>query len=115
PANAAPAKRGVVHCFSGSWEFAQQILALGFYLGFGGAVTFKNAKKPLETAARVPLERLLLETDAPYMTPEPFRGQRCDSSHIALTAAKIAEARGMDAQKLTDVCNANGRALFRIL
>ncbi|MDR0531747.1 MAG: TatD family hydrolase [Oscillospiraceae bacterium] len=106
--------RGVMHCFSGSWELAQDILKLGFYLGFGGAVTFKNARKPLAVAALCPLDRLLLETDAPYMTPEPCRGQRCESPHIALTAEKIAAARGMDAQELTDICNENGRRLFQL-
>jgi len=104
--------RGVVHCFSGSREFAREILALGMYIGLGGAVTFKNAKKPLEVAAHVPLDRLLLETDAPYMAPEPHRGQRCDSAHIAFTARKIAETRAMDAQELIDACHENGKALF---
>jgi len=106
--------RGVVHCFSGSAEFAREILALGLYIGLGGAVTFKNARKPLEVAAQIPLERLLLETDAPYMAPEPLRGQRCESWHIAYTAEKIAGARGMDPQTLIDACNANGRKLFGI-
>ncbi len=105
---------GVVHCFSGSWEFAREILALGMHLGLGGAVTFKNAKKPVEVAKKVPVERLLLETDAPYMTPEPHRGQRCDSSHIAITAEKIAAARGLDAQALIDQCCENGKRLFGI-
>jgi len=104
--------RGVVHCFSGSWEFAREILALGLYIGLGGAVTFKNARKPVEVAARVPLERLLLETDAPYMAPEPHRGQRCESWHIAYTAQKIAGIRGMDTQELIDACHENGRRLF---
>jgi len=106
--------RGVVHCFSGSREFAQEILALGMYIGLGGAATFKNAKKPLEVAANVPLERLLLETDAPYMAPEPYRGQRCESWHIAYTAQKIAELRGMEAQELIDICHKNGRELFGV-
>ena len=106
---------GVVHCFSGSAEFAKEILALGFSLGFGGAVTFKNAKRPLAVAAEIPLERLLLETDAPYMAPEPFRGKRCESPHIAYVAEKIAAARGMDAQALIDICSQNGRALFGIV
>ena len=106
--------RGVVHCFSGSWEFAREILALGLYIGLGGAVTFRNARKPLEVAANIPLERLLLETDAPYMAPEPFRGQRCDSAHIAYTAEKIAGLRGMDTQELIDACHENGKRLFGI-
>ena len=106
--------RGVVHCFSGSAEFAREILALGLCIGLGGAVTFKNARKPIEVASQIPLERLLLETDAPYMTPEPYRGRRCESWHISYTAEKIAQARGMDAQELIDICNRNGRELFGI-
>jgi len=106
--------RGVVHCFSGSREFAREILALGMYIGLGGAVTFKNTKKPVEVAAYVPLDRLLLETDAPYMTPEPHRGHRCDSAHIAYTAERIAGIRGMDTQELMDACHKNGNRLFEI-
>jgi len=106
--------RGVMHCFSGSLEFAREILALGFYIGFGGAVTFRNAKRPLAVAAEIPLDRLLLETDAPYMVPEPFRGRRCESHHIAHTANAIAAARGMDAQELINICCENGRRLFGI-
>jgi TatD DNase family protein len=107
-------RMGVVHCFSGSAEFAREILALGLHIGLGGAVTFKNARKPLEVAAQIPLERLLLETDTPYMAPEPLRGRRCESWHIAYTAEKIAQARGIDPQTLIDTCNANGRKLFGI-
>ena len=90
--------KGVVHCFSGSAEMAKEIVKLGMYIGIGGAVTFKNAKKPIEVVEYLPLDRLLLETDAPYMTPVPFRGQRCDSAHIAYTAEKIAEIKGIEAQ-----------------
>jgi len=106
--------RGVVHCFSGSWEFAREILALGMHIGLGGAVTFKNARKPAQVAANMPIDRLLLETDAPYMAPEPFRGQRCDSAHIALTAKKIAEIRGIDTQELISTCHENGKRLFAL-
>jgi len=106
--------QGVMHCFSGSVEFSREILALGLHIGLGGAVTFKNARRPLEVAAQNPLERLLLETDAPYMAPEPLRGRRCESWHIAYTAEKIAEARGMDTQGLIDICNKNGRELFGV-
>lgn len=105
---------GVVHCFSGSVEMAKEILKLDMYIGLGGAVTFKNAVKPVEVAAMVPAERLLLETDAPYMTPVPFRGKRCDSSLIAYTAARIAEIRGVDTQALCKQTEANTRRLFRI-
>ncbi len=106
--------KGVVHCFSGSAEMAKEILKLGLYIGIGGAVTFKNARKPVEVVEMLPLERLLLETDAPYMTPVPFRGKRCDSSHIAYTAEKIAEIKGMDVQELIDRCTENAKALFGI-
>ncbi len=105
---------GVVHCFSGSAEMAKEIVKLGMYIGIGGAVTFKNAKKPVEVAQYLPLDRLLLETDAPYMTPVPFRGQRCDSAHIAYTAEKIAEIKGIEVQELINICNENAKRLFRI-
>lgn len=106
--------KGVVHCFSGSVEMAKEILKLDMYIGLGGAVTFKNAVKPVEVAAMVPAERLLLETDAPYMTPVPFRGKRCDSSLIAYTAARIAEIRGVDTQALCEQTEINTRRLFGI-
>lgn len=105
---------GVVHCFSGSAEMAKEVVKLGMYIGIGGAVTFKNAKKPVEVVEYLPLDRLLLETDAPYMTPVPFRGQRCDSAHIAYTAEKIAEIKGIDVQELIDICNENAKRLFSI-
>lgn len=106
--------KGVVHCFSGSKEMAKEILKLGMYIGMGGAVTFKNAVRPVEVAEYLPLDRLLLETDAPYMTPVPFRGKRCDSAHIAYTAEKIAEIKGMDVQELIDICNGNAKKLFGV-
>ena len=106
--------KGVVHCFSGSAEMAKEILKLGLYIGIGGAVTFKNARKPVEVVEMLPLDRLLLETDAPYMTPVPFRGKRCDSSHIGYTAEKIAEIKGVDVQELIDICTENAKKLFNI-
>ena len=108
------APSGVVHCFSGSVEMAREVIRLGMYIGIGGAVTFKNARIPVEVAKFVPLDRLLVETDAPYMTPVPFRGKRCDSSMIAYTAEKIAEIRGIPAQELLDATRANAERLFRI-
>ena len=104
--------KGVVHCFSGSAEMARQITDLGLYIGLGGATTFKNARKPIEVAESVPLDRLLLETDAPYMAPVPFRGKRCDSSLIAHTAARIAEVRGMEVDALLDATRENANRLF---
>ena len=106
---------GVVHCFSGSAEMAREVLRLGMYLGLGGAVTFQNARVPAEVAAMVPADRLLLETDCPYMAPVPFRGKRCDSSLIAYTAARIAEIRGEDAQTLVDRARENAMRLFGIV
>ena len=106
--------QGVVHCFSGSAEMAREIVDLGMYIGIGGAVTFKNARKILEVARQVPLDRLLLETDAPYMAPEPYRGKRNDSSLIPYTAARIGELRGEDARTVLEASNRNIRRLFRL-
>ncbi len=106
--------KGVVHCFSGSAEMAKEVLKLGMYIGLGGAVTFKNARKPLEVAAIVPEDKLLLETDCPYMAPVPLRGTRCDSSMIAYTAEKLSEVRKTDTQKLIDKCCENAKVLFGI-
>lgn len=104
--------KGVVHCFSGSAEMAKEIVKLGMYIGLGGAVTFKNARKPREVAEIVPAERLLIETDCPYMTPVPFRGKRCDSSFIPYTAEVIAEVRGVTAQEILDLTRQNANILF---
>lgn len=106
--------KGVVHCFSGSVEMAREVLSLGMYVGLGGAVTFKNAKTPPAVAAAVPLERLLLETDAPYMTPVPRRGKRCDSSDIRFTAQKIAELRGCALDTILQAGERNARELFAL-
>ena len=105
---------GVLHCFSGSVEMMREATKLGIYIGLGGVVTFKNARKAVEVAAEVPLEYLVLETDAPYMAPTPFRGKRNNSTYIAYVAEKIAEVRGMEPQKLIDICNENGKRLFQM-
>lgn len=104
--------KGVVHCFSGSAEMAKEIVKLGMYIGLGGAVTFKNARKPLEVAASVPDERLLIETDCPYMTPVPHRGKRCDSSYIPFTAQVIAQARNSTPEAILDLTRQNANILF---
>lgn len=104
--------RGVLHAYSGSAEDVHWLCAQGMYIGLGGPVTFKNARRPLEAAAAVPDEYLVLETDCPYMAPEPFRGKRCDSGMIAYTAAKIAELRGQSPEALLAMTLANGRRLF---
>lgn len=106
--------KGVLHCFSGSVEMAKEIIKLGMYIGLGGAVTFKNARKPLEVAEYLPEDRLLLETDCPYMAPVPNRGKRCTSDMIALTAEKIAEVRKTDTQQLIDKTKQNAFELFSI-
>ena len=103
---------GVVHCFSGSAEMAREVVSLGMYVGFTGVVTFKNARRALEAAAAVPLDRLLVETDCPYMAPEPFRGKRCDSSLLPYTIAKLADIKGLEPQALADAAAQNARRLF---
>lgn len=106
--------RGVVHCFSGSVEMAREVVKLGMYIGIGGVVTFKNARKLVEVAADIPLDRLLLETDAPYMAPVPHRGKRCDSALIAHTAARIAEIRGITVDEIYRQNRENIKTLFGI-
>ena len=105
---------GVFHCFSGSAEMAQEILKLGMYIGFTGVVTFKNAKKAVKAAAAVPMDRLLIETDCPYMAPEPTRGVRCDSSMLVHTGRKLAEIKGVDLQGLFNQTHQNACELFGI-
>ena len=106
--------QGVMHCFSGSAEFAKEILKLDMYIGLGGAATFKNARKPLEVAAMCPADRLLLETDCPYMAPVPFRGKRNDSSLIVHVAQRLADVRGEEAQDLVDRCRENAERMFKL-
>ena len=106
--------KGVLHCFSGSTEMAEEIIKLGMYIGLGGAVTFKNAKKPVETAAYVPFDSLLLETDCPYMSPVPFRGKRNSSALIPYTAEFIAEIKKCEPQFLIDRAAENACELFSV-
>ncbi len=105
---------GVVHCFSGSVEMARELLKLGLYIGIGGVVTFKNARKTVEVAAEIPLDRLLLETDAPYLAPVPLRGHRCDSAMIRHTAEVIAALRGISVDELLHITADNARRLYRL-
>ncbi len=105
---------GVVHCFSGSAEVAKEVIKLGMYIGFTGVLTFKNAKKALRALEAVPLDRLLLETDCPYMAPEPLRGRRCDSSMICYTAEKAAQIKGVSTQELLDITCRNGMDFYHI-
>lgn len=103
---------GVMHCFSGSYETAKICLDMGLYIAFGGALTFKNAHKSIETAAKLPQERLLIETDCPYMTPEPYRGKRNDPTLVRLVCERLAEIRGLSAARMAELTLQNGLALF---
>lgn len=106
--------KGVMHCFSGSAETAESIVKLGMYVGFTGVLTFKNAKKAVAACAAVPKDRLLLETDCPYMAPTPYRGERCDSGMIMQTAAKMAEIKGTSCDEMLKICADNTKRLFGI-
>lgn len=106
--------KGVMHCFSGSAETAKEVVKLGMYVGFTGVVTFKNARRALEAAAVVPIDRLLLETDCPYMAPVPFRGKRTTSDMIAYSAEVLARVKGISAQELIDRTRENAMRLFNI-
>ena len=103
---------GIMHCFSGSWEIAREYLKLGFYISFAGPVSFKKAPKLQEAARNVPLERLLIETDSPYMAPEPVRGRRNEPGNVRYIAEKIAELRGMPFEELAERTTQNARNLF---
>lgn len=111
---AHPGVRGVFHCYSGSVEDAQTLLRLGWLVSFNGAITFKNARRAPEVIAAVPLERMMIETDAPYLTPAPHRGERNDSSYVHLVAEKIAEIKGVSPEEVARVTCENGKRFFRI-
>lgn len=106
--------KGILHCFSGSAELAKEVVRLGMYVGFTGVITFKNARKAVEAAAEVPLDRLLVETDCPYMAPEPYRGKRCDSSMLDRMVCKLAEIKGVSPQKLADQTFHNTCSVYQI-
>lgn len=103
---------GVIHCYSYSKEMAMEFIQMGYYIGVGGVVTFKNAKKLKETVAAIPLERILLETDCPYMAPEPHRGKRNSSLYLPYVIEEIAKIKGISAEEVEKVTEANARALF---
>lgn len=105
---------GVIHCFSGSVEFARECLKLGYYIGFTGVVTFKNAKKIIEVAKEVPLDRILVETDCPYMAPTPYRGKRNQSSYIIHILEKIAEIKDISIETLNNHTISNVKNLLKI-
>ncbi len=106
--------KALVHCFSGSVELMREAVKLGMYISLGGVVTFKNARHSVDVAREIPIDRLLLETDAPYMAPVPFRGKRCDSSMILYTAEKIASVRNMGIQEVLDVTCENAKRFYSI-
>ena len=107
-------KKVLLHCYSGSKEMLKEVMKLGAFISMGGVVTFKNARVPVEVAEAVPVDRLLLETDCPYLAPVPFRGKRNSSEKIAFTAEKIAEIKGMDTQNLIDITTRNAVEFFGI-
>lgn len=109
-----PKVKGVFHCYSGSAEMARQLVDMGWYIGFTGVLTFKNARRAVETAESIPLDRIVLETDCPYMSPEPFRGKRNDPSRLYRMAEKLAEIRGLPVEEIHRITVENGRRLYRM-
>ncbi|MBK0010193.1 MULTISPECIES: TatD family hydrolase [Priestia] len=105
---------GIMHCFTGSIEVAKQCMDMNMYISFGGPVTFKNAKKPKEVAVELPLDKLLIETDCPYLTPHPFRGKRNEPGYVSYVAEQIAELKGITYEELADITTANAKKLFGI-
>ena len=109
-----PEVKGVFHCYSGSYEMAKWLIARGWYIGFTGVLTFKNARKAVEVASQIPLDRIVLETDCPYMAPEPFRGKRNDPGKIYRMAERLAEIRGLSVEEVQRITTENGKKLYRI-
>ena len=102
------------HCYSGSLEMAQELIRRGWYIGFTGVLTFKNARKAVEVAAAIPLDRLVLETDCPYMAPEPYRGRRNDPAKLIHTAQRLAQIRDLPVEQICRIAMENGKRLYRI-
>ena len=109
-----PEVSGVFHCYSGSLEMARLLIDKGYYIGFTGVLTFKNARKAVQVASEIPLERIVLETDCPYMAPEPFRGRRNDPGKLFRMAEKLAELRGLSVEDVCRITVNNGKRLYRI-
>ena len=109
-----PTVKGVFHCYSGSAEMAKELVRLGWYIGFTGVLTFKNARKAVETAASIPLDRIVLETDCPYMAPEPHRGKRNHPGYLPYMAQKLAEIRGISLEEVTAATTENAFRLYRL-
>ena len=109
-----PEVTGVFHCYSGSAEMAKELVKRGWYIGFTGVLTFKNARKAVEVASSIPLDRIVLETDCPYMSPEPFRGKRNDPGKLYRMAEKLAEIRGLTVEEIHRITTENGKRLYRL-
>ena len=109
-----PTVHGVFHCYSGSLEMAKWLIDRGWYIGFTGVLTFKNAKKAVEVAANIPLDRIVLETDCPYMAPEPFRGKRNHPGYLYRMAEALAQIRGLSVEEIQAITTENGKRLYRI-
>jgi len=109
-----PEVTGVFHCYSGSAEMAKWLIKRGWYIGFTGVLTFRNARKAIEVASQIPLDRIVLETDCPYMSPEPFRGKRNDPGKLYRMAEKLAEIRGLTVEEIHAITTENGKRLYRI-
>ena len=111
---AHPDVTGVYHCYSGSLEDAKILAKLGWMISFTGVVTYKNARKSLEVIEWLPMEHIMIETDSPYLTPEPFRGKRNDSGHVHLVAETIARVKGMEVEEVVRITTENGKRFFHI-
>ena len=109
-----PEVTGVFHCYSGSAEMAKELIKRGWYIGFTGVLTFKNARKAIEVASQIPLDRIVLETDCPYMSPDPFRGKRNDPGKLYRMAERLAEIRGLSVEEIHQITTENGKRLYRL-
>lgn len=103
---------GIMHCFGGSIDIAKECLKMNFYISFGGPLTFKNAKRPKEVAKEIPLDRLLIETDAPYLAPHPYRGKRNEPAYVKLVAEELAELKGITFRQICEQTTANAKEIF---
>lgn len=106
--------KGVIHCFSYTWEIAREYLSMDYYFGIGGVLTFKNARKLVEAVERIPIERILLETDCPYLAPEPYRGKRNQSDYIYYVADKLAQLKSLSREEVLEITEKNAREFYGI-
>lgn len=113
-AEKAGKNQGIMHCYSGELPLAIELIKEGFYISFAGPLTFKNARKAQETAAKIPMDKILIETDCPYLAPEPFRGKLNEPAHVKYTAAKLGELRNKGPEEIAYLTNLNARKVYRI-